>query len=1562
MSRDVQLIEGWLWKAKRGMTTTWKKHFVRADNEHFYQWTGTSKPTRDDEPKYTLALHQCKVRTSTLRKFAFEIVEHGGKPMTFAADDSVSFKKWTKILGDKTEAAARLRAMQSTVLGGNNPASLVSSIDHDDQQSVISSLAPPDVDGGLQGDETRTQEEQVLLQHLMDGAQSFGEGRINLDTIRAAIRAADPRLQEDRVVALLRKATVVTADGKVSVHDFRRFWRAHAALLMPTERGAVTAPFSLAPPAIDALSSLRSSALSDDVFLNGAEELLEEVLTPLMLRAEVPLLALEDAASETPTAALDVSQLTTPAAWYAAQAQLDGRVAELQRGVDAFLTQRGAQPSDDERATRAQWHRQLVVAYEEQQLLWEHFYEVALSAAQRVADECVLPAALQTLPPAAVEHATLPAAMGALDTYVVDGVHLQLLWRPVDAAEALDDARQAAALSQLEETLGRLAATELREAEYLNDTLDELLLADRADLRHRKRAQPSRGARDEDDDDDADAVPHFATRLALRRCFRTVVDCTGLRFVAFVPTGDLAQELALDEDDAASGGSDADERRSAQSQLLEELGAALNIRHAADAVYLLEWRDAAPPALDEGDAAAATAPRRYVHATADQLLPADLCRPHTHDALVRRLRPEFVRMFRLQRHRDATRKARDWTRACRHYYAQHLPLVAALLDGFQLQPADSASLTQTLHTHGVNLRHLGVLFSLCRQPAVRQLLFAELFARAVKRLYRDMVSRLAKAERLRVVHAHNVHARDASQRGVESAASPAVQAPDFRSDAVDAFRARRQRLLLTVVNRILRRHHVERLPGEKSAEEMEENSHKFFRCLFGVLQQKFGLALRSPHDLDHCPWHPQLALLALQRHLQVRFKDDVFAGLDADRFVSARPLGVVDVVDFCLPTHRRGRAAAGDLAHLLRHRHRFLSLDLLPEATALHRLELRLARLTAPGAAPRPPSWPRLQRVAQATYHALVCLLLQRRHAEALRLASQHLSSAVTCQHGAAAGRVLAAAVAAAYHGGQHASRCTSSTAPCSCCSARCRRTTRRWPCRWSRSPTATWRTSAPSPTRLAALTALTALAAPAAPATAAQRRAQAKWLLQMAWAAVSDAPPAAAAAAAAVVGPPRLAFALQFRLAHLLVLLGDDREAMPHYHALLRTIDQQQQRRQREALQAAGGDEAAAAVAAAAAFFREKVACLYHLCLAHYHCEELDLALQFGQQALQTAAFGEQQPALVRGVLPLDRAHAAVQHLVVSTLLVCYDVHATKNENEIALELLQAAWQVLRGRHPVYNADRKWYFRNARHVVQVLTQVSLKVVEMALASLPLQSRITLEALAKEYEREQGGGFDAQSALWLSAEDDRAHGGAWAAATALQLRGDVLNPLQVVQYACVAVAEALWLGLGVDLVHWLLQRHVAAQQATDAPVGGAAARAASPRRGSAARGAARGTAGSAGVAAASPRHSRRHPSPLKAAALQQLSGERPASPSVAHGPAPDDAFLLRLPAEPTAADGDEDDADGGGAPQASLRTLVTTLPVAAQAAALLMLLQQPQDFARLVVGVHMLRQAGPGFR
>lgn len=220
------------------------------------------------------------------------------------------------------------------------------------------------------------------------------------------------------------------------------------------------------------------------------------------------------------------------------------------------------------------------------------------------------------------------------------------------------------------------------------------------------------------------------------------------------------------------------------------------------------------------------------------------------------------------------------------------------------------------------------------------------------------------------------------------------------------------------------------------------------------------------------------------------------------------------------------------------------------------------------------------------------------------------------------------------------------------------------------------------------------------------------------------------------------------------------------------------------------------------------------------------------------------------------------------------------------------------------------------------------------------------------------------------------------------LNGEVLNPMQVVQFACLAVAEVLFLGLGVDYVHWLLQRHVSQQQ-LHTQVGSVT-------------GATQATSNSGPSILVGSRHvqttaTRRHGSPLKASTVSQHNNlkhplrhthnrhhphhiptnKRNANTqpvaldteavSATHGMAPEDLFLQRLPAthphhlQEEGVDKEEDEEERLVREMKTMtvptRLIVESLPVAAQAAAVLMVLQQPQEFAKFLVGVNLLRKS-----
>lgn len=116
---DVYSIQGFLWKYKKGVTGgSWKKNWVYADSTVIAQYGGNQRPLPTEAPKYKWKIADCSIRSSDLRRFAFEVTMHGGgsgvsETAIFAADDSKSFEKWMKILIDTHVERERQEQSQS---------------------------------------------------------------------------------------------------------------------------------------------------------------------------------------------------------------------------------------------------------------------------------------------------------------------------------------------------------------------------------------------------------------------------------------------------------------------------------------------------------------------------------------------------------------------------------------------------------------------------------------------------------------------------------------------------------------------------------------------------------------------------------------------------------------------------------------------------------------------------------------------------------------------------------------------------------------------------------------------------------------------------------------------------------------------------------------------------------------------------------------------------------------------------------------------------------------------------------------------------------------------------------------------------------------------------------------------------------------------------------------------------------------------------------------------------------------------------------------------------------
>ncbi len=61
-----------------------------------------------------------------------------------------------------------------------------------------------------------------------------------------------------------------------------------------------------------------------------------------------------------------------------------------------------------------------------------------------------------------------------------------------------------------------------------------------------------------------------------------------------------------------------------------------------------------------------------------------------------------------------------------------IPLLVQKLDKLDIVPVDSISITQAFHTHGINMRYLGIVAQLTNIPHVKDICLIEMCARSSK--------------------------------------------------------------------------------------------------------------------------------------------------------------------------------------------------------------------------------------------------------------------------------------------------------------------------------------------------------------------------------------------------------------------------------------------------------------------------------------------------------------------------------------------------------------------------------------------------------------------------------------------------------------------------------------------------------------------------------------------------------------------------------------------------------------------------------------------------------------
>lgn len=96
-----------------------------------------------------------------------------------------------------------------------------------------------------------------------------------------------------------------------------------------------------------------------------------------------------------------------------------------------------------------------------------------------------------------------------------------------------------------------------------------------------------------------------------------------------------------------------------------------------------------------------------------------------------------------------------WLRAASHLHAKVIPEVVILLDTMSALPLDSCGLTDFLHSHGVNMRHLGKIYKSSTVPHVKDLILCEAIARSVKSLLNQTLRNIARKGRAETIIAED---------------------------------------------------------------------------------------------------------------------------------------------------------------------------------------------------------------------------------------------------------------------------------------------------------------------------------------------------------------------------------------------------------------------------------------------------------------------------------------------------------------------------------------------------------------------------------------------------------------------------------------------------------------------------------------------------------------------------------------------------------------------------------------------------------------------------------------
>jgi hypothetical protein len=503
-------------------------------------------------------------------------------------------------------------------------------------------------------------------------------------------------------------------------------------------------------------------------------------------------------------------------------------------------------------------------------------------------------------------------------------------------------------LLQQEELFHKIIGKEFQSFQFLNKSVRSLVTRER--LKEKYFQFPSATDQNEEDEDEEKQLQDNSWKdMVFIQKFTTVVDYSGFRIVAFVPN-----ETAVHNNSSNNTSSELLDSSHPLVLLLEKemkislTGASSPAIHCCSASLQSNNKRI----NDHNSEDNREGKRTVFYLSAKMLLPSDLVVLNTNEVLYKQFRSEFLELYDKQRSSVTTlavisskelldcyqqnteidrflnrnndnyeekeekesergeereeregnpsfsvNEFRQWKEMTHFYYHNHLPAFVQSLENYERLPCDSFSLSRLLHSQGINIRHLGVLYSLSKNVLVKQLLLSEMIARSVKEFYRQMTLSFV------------LNQKNESIIGEKRQKSTIK---DYQ-ELMEMINLSRQEIVLEIFNLIFPTKslpvpahvsqiisNIERNPSAslKFFQKLEQMTH-FYDLLTEILFRKFGLQLSfSPqkksgekektsshrhmtHNELENPFsqyslHPLQLFHSLCFHLQVRFKDFVF--------------------------------------------------------------------------------------------------------------------------------------------------------------------------------------------------------------------------------------------------------------------------------------------------------------------------------------------------------------------------------------------------------------------------------------------------------------------------------------------------------------------------------------------------------------------------------------------------------------------------------------------------------------------------------------------------------------